>query len=113
LDTYSQGKAGEEVACKYLKELGHEIVTTNFRKRNGEIDIISRLGNVLYFIEVKNWKNEVPHPLESLTKKKCERMRSVARIFLYELGWNESEFTISFSLLHVRNDSISFYTDLF
>lgn len=113
MEKSSLGKKGESLAKEYLISQGHEVLKTNFRKKCGEIDIITRKGTTLYFIEVKNWRSTVSHPLESLTNKKCDRMKDVARIFLYELGWNEADFTISFSLLFVRNDSIDFYPDLF
>jgi putative endonuclease len=113
LTKVSLGKEGERKAVLYLESIGHTILKKNFRKRNGEIDIISRLENTLYFIEVKTWRSALSHPLESLTKIKCDRMRGMASLFLYELGWIESNFTISFSLLYVQEEKIDFYTELF
>ena len=107
------GKEGENKAHVYLESLGHTMLRRNFRKRNGEIDIITRFENTLYFIEVKTWRSALSHPLESLTNKKCDRMRSMAKLFLYECGWDESNFSISFSLLYVQEEKIDFYTNLF
>ncbi|MCH8910999.1 MAG: YraN family protein [Chloroflexi bacterium] len=37
------GRAGESAARAYLtRELGYEIVATNYRSREGEIDIVAR-----------------------------------------------------------------------
>lgn len=47
------GKEKEELACKYLQELGYNIVTTNFFSQAGEIDIVAGDGKYLCFIEVK------------------------------------------------------------
>lgn len=107
------GKEGENKAIVYLISIGHTILRKNFRKKNGEIDIISRLENTLYFIEVKTWRSALSHPLESLTNKKCDRMRSMAKLFLYECSWDETNFSISFSLLYVQEEKIDFYTNLF
>ncbi|MDP3764699.1 MAG: YraN family protein [bacterium] len=34
------GKAGEDIACKYLKNKGYKIIERNFRRKWGEIDIV-------------------------------------------------------------------------
>lgn len=49
------GADGEQVACDYLKGLGWQIVTRNFRRPYGEIDIVARetVGK-LVFVEVKS-----------------------------------------------------------
>jgi len=113
LNKTSVGRQGEKLGELYLIDKGHTILQKNYRKNFGEIDIISQLENTLYFIEVKTWISAISHPLESLTKKKCDKMRKLAKIFMYELGWIESSYNISFSLLYVRKDSIEFHTDLF
>ncbi len=47
------GLRGEQLAVDYLMEKKYEIIKRRFRFRNGEIDIIARLGNLLVFVEVK------------------------------------------------------------
>ena len=47
------GDKGESLACEFLVKQGFEIVEKNYLKKWGEIDIISRKGAKLYFIEVK------------------------------------------------------------
>ncbi len=48
------GAEGEEVAAVYLTGLGWSIVTRNFRRPYGEIDIVAReTGGKLVFVEVK------------------------------------------------------------
>lgn len=48
------GDIGEDVACVFLKKRGYEIVERNYLRKWGEIDIISRKGGKLHFIEVKS-----------------------------------------------------------
>ena len=36
------GKAGEEIACRYLESKGYKIIERNFRKKWGEIDIVCK-----------------------------------------------------------------------
>lgn len=47
------GQKGEDEAVKYLKNKGFLIIDRNYRKPWGELDIIAKKGEWLYFIEVK------------------------------------------------------------
>ena len=47
------GKKGEDLAVKFLKEKGYEILETNWRFRRSEVDIIAKDGAILVFVEVK------------------------------------------------------------
>jgi putative endonuclease len=48
------GELGEDVACKYLEKHGFSILERNYTKKWGEIDIIAKKKETLYFIEVKS-----------------------------------------------------------
>lgn len=72
------GKAGEELAVKYLRENGYEIVDCNWRFKHYEIDIIAKKGNILSIVEVKSLSsNYFGEPEEGVSKKK-ERFLSDA-----------------------------------
>lgn len=48
------GADGEQVAVEYLIDLGWRVVTRNYRRPYGEIDIVAReTGGRLVFVEVK------------------------------------------------------------
>ena len=47
------GDFGELLVEKKLASKGHEILSRQYRKWGGEIDVISRIEGVLYFTEVK------------------------------------------------------------
>jgi putative endonuclease len=49
----SLGIYGEDTAAKYLEANGYIILTTNYRCKMGEIDIIAADGDTIVFIEVK------------------------------------------------------------
>jgi putative endonuclease len=53
-DRQKLGKAGENIAKKYLQERGYELITSNFRTKKGEIDIICRKSDDLVLVEVKS-----------------------------------------------------------
>ena len=62
------GAYGEEIAANYLKKLGHVVLDTNYLKKWGEIDIVSRetINNkaTLHFVEVKTVSYETKIDLE-------------------------------------------------
>lgn len=47
------GNIGEELAEKYLRSLGYEILEKNWRYGKNEIDIIARDDRFLVIVEVK------------------------------------------------------------
>ena len=47
------GKYGEDLACDFLKRKGYKIISQNVKLSFQEIDIISKYGNVIVFVEVK------------------------------------------------------------
>jgi len=47
------GQRAEELAAKFLREAGCEILQRNFRRRLGELDIVARQGGVLLLAEVR------------------------------------------------------------
>jgi len=48
------GRLGEDIACKYLEDKKYQILTRNYRKPWGEIDIVARAPDrTLVFVEVK------------------------------------------------------------
>jgi len=51
--TKHQGKAGEDLACRYLQQQGMMLIARNYRCRRGEIDLIMLHGDSLVFIEVR------------------------------------------------------------
>lgn len=51
--SYQFGHAAEERAAALYEEQGAEVVARRFKVREGEVDLIARLGDQLVFIEVK------------------------------------------------------------
>lgn len=84
------GKTGESIAESFLKKLGYTIITRNYRKPWGEIDIISKSPNgTLIFIEVKAIKSGKENPAiyaeltpeDNLTQSKLMKLKKICEEF--------------------------------
>jgi putative endonuclease len=53
------GDLGEGIACQYLEKQGFLIIDRNYLRKWGELDIVTRKGNIIRFIEVKSVSREV------------------------------------------------------
>jgi len=77
------GSWGEKIAVGYLKKHGYQIVETNFRCRQGEIDIIAQDNEYLVFIEVRTRKGYgFGTPEESVNVTKQKKLVSLAFAYL-------------------------------
>ncbi|MFC1944205.1 YraN family protein [Chloroflexota bacterium] len=67
------GALGERLAADYLRRQGYVILDTNFRFRQGEIDIIASHHEYLVFVKVRTKRIGGPMmPEESITEAKRE-----------------------------------------
>lgn len=79
------GSRGEQLAQKFLRKKGYRIIETNYRCRQGEIDIVAHHKEFLVFVEVRSKKSlEYGAPEESITQRKKERLVSSALSYLEE-----------------------------
>lgn len=77
------GRDAELLAQRYLEQRGLTLVTSNYRCRRGEIDLIMREGNFLVFVEVRYRKNDdFGSAAESVTLRKRKRLLLTAEYFL-------------------------------
>jgi len=74
------GDIAEEKACKYIQDLGFQIIERNYTLRGGEIDIIAIKDEVLHFIEVKS--GSFYSPLYNITPKKLQHVINTAHRFM-------------------------------
>lgn len=64
LNTKQIGSLGERLTATYLADRGYTILTTNYWHKWGEIDVIAKKDEVVYFIEVKTVSYETKALLE-------------------------------------------------
>lgn len=83
-----RGKIAEDFAARYLKRNGYRIIKKNYRKPYGEIDIICIKDSCLVFVEVRSLSGDFMEPSESITYRKKENLRKVAKAFMSENSWD-------------------------
>jgi putative endonuclease len=77
------GNSGELRAQEYLKSKGYQILSTNFRNRFGEIDIICSKNDIIVFVEVKTFLTGNVELLQKvLNSQKQKRIVETAKYFL-------------------------------
>jgi putative endonuclease len=70
------GRYGERVALRHVAERGWEVLDTNWRGKDGELDIVALDGDVLVVIEVKTRSGHgFGHPAEAVTPRKLARIK--------------------------------------
>jgi putative endonuclease len=81
------GDEGEELAARYLQELGHRLLARNWRSGRLEIDLITRAGDTVVFTEVKTRRDtRFGHPDEFVDGVKQDRLVRAATAWLAREG---------------------------
>ncbi len=77
------GARGERIAAAFLTDAGLHVLDSNWRCRDGELDLVARDGDALVFCEVKTRSGTgYGHPVEAVTWAKQRRLRTVAQRWL-------------------------------
>lgn len=89
------GELGERWARQYLVRHGYLIRETNFRCREGEIDIVAEHKGCLVFVEVRTKTGSAfGTPEESVTAAKQDRLAALAMSYLQTHDDQPSEWRI-------------------
>jgi putative endonuclease len=81
--TASLGRYGEELAVRYLRDRGLEVLERNWRCEHGEVDVVARDGQCLVICEVKTRApSGFGDPVEAVTAAKARRLRRLAGAYL-------------------------------
>jgi putative endonuclease len=86
-DRIALGQRGEDLAARFLAARGHQVLARRFRVRHGEVDLVTRSGRHLYFVEVKTRSvaardDRFGGGLGALSWRKQRRMARVADIYI-------------------------------
>jgi putative endonuclease len=75
------GRRSEILGLDYIRSVGYRIVTSGYRTKEGEVDIIAWDGDVLVFMEVKARQSSAP-PEDSVGFRKRQRIIRAAQTYL-------------------------------
>ena len=90
------GKIGEDAVCVYLQKKGFSVVSRNYLKKWGELDIVATRAKKIYFVEVKSvsrptsrWKvsretKDDYRPEDNMHPWKLQRMARTIQTYLLE-----------------------------
>ena len=98
-DTGSIGRQAEKLALDHLKAQGLKEITSNFRCRSGEIDLVMKDGECLVFAEVRfRNQNRFSSAAGSVD---CHKQRKIIRTAAVFLGCNPqySNCTVRFDVI--------------
>lgn len=118
------GAYGEAVACKYLKQKGYDILCTNYRySKFGEIDLVCRKQNSIFFVEVKTrCSDKYGNGAEAVNHKKQSTIKKISCIFMQMYNFPMDDYMARFCVVEVKCtyngnsfdvDSINFIEDAF
>jgi len=109
------GKIGENLAINFLKSHSFSVLEKNFRSRLGEIDIIAKKNNSLYFIEVKTRSNtNYGKPFESVDKRKIYHIKKAAQFYLLKNNFGEYKLKVAVFSILIEGDKVDvkFWDDI-
>ena len=94
------GSLGENLACEFLRSIGHTILERNWRSGHLEIDVISFDAFGIHFVEVKARRESIQAPpQDNVGQRKQKNIVKAAQAFLrsgkgYPYGDHECFFDI-------------------
>lgn len=109
------GKKGEDLAAVYLKNLGYEIIATNWRYSYYEIDLIAKDGNIIVVVEVKSRStNQFANPETSVDNKKRSKLIKAAEAYIFNNNYmGELRFDIVSIIFGAKEPKIYHIKDAF
>jgi putative endonuclease len=108
----ARGISGEDVAAAWYLSQGYELVARNWRCRDGELDLILRLGGEFVFCEVKSRATTLfGTPAEAVTHDKRQRIRHLAARWI--AGSKVRPAQIRFDVAAVLGDELEVFEGAF
>jgi putative endonuclease len=81
------GARGEDAVARWYQDRGFEVLDRNWRRRDGELDLVVQRDRVVVFCEVKTRAGDrFGAPVEAITHEKRRRLRLLAARWLDESG---------------------------
>ena len=83
-ERHETGKIGEDIATRYLEQIGYEIIQRNFECKQGEIDIVAKDKDEIVFVEVKTRASVLyGQPKDAVDRTKKKHIYRSAEFYIY------------------------------
>ena len=115
-DRRALGAEGEALAAEWYLDNGYQILDRNWRRREGELDLIVRQGKTVVFCEVKTRSTDrFGSGVESVLEAKQRRIRKLAGRWLSELtpASGRSRVDVRFDVVAITSGRIEVIQDAF
>ena len=119
-EKHTRGKFGEDYTADYLLNKGMKIISRNFRRKGGELDIVALDGRMLVVVEVKARKfGSLTDGLDAMTVTKRRNIIRTAQRFIDETDVDFDEMRFDVAELTLTTEKIprvlefSYYEDAF
>lgn len=100
-----KGAKGEQVAEKYLRSAGYQILASNYHSYFGEVDLICKKGETVVFVEVKNYKkNSIKTPYQAVSSSKQHKIITTAKRYVMEN--NLGNVSVQFDVLIIESGNV-------
>ena len=107
----SIGNYGEDLAIQHLISNGYEIIKRNYYTRFGELDIIAKINNRVFVIEVKFLSKQYLHSGYKINYKKKQRMIQCTQLFMDQ--YKLKNVYIQFDLIAIIDQQIHHIKHIF
>jgi putative endonuclease len=110
------GAEGEALAERWYEAHGYEILDRNWRRREGEVDLIVRKGKTVAFCEVKTRSTDrFGSGAESVLQAKQRRIRRLASRWLSELtpASGRAGVDVRFDVVAITSGTVEVIEDAF
>ena len=101
------GSWAEELAEKFLKDSGYEILDRNYRKPWGEVDIIAEKNDILIFVEVKASDSPAPEgfePEKRVNDDKIKRIKRAAQTYIQQNNLDDRSWQIDLVAIELNKE---------
>ena len=113
MDRRQTGSLAENSACAFLESQGFTIVSRNFLRRFGELDVVARAGELLIVVEVRSRASEqFGGAAASVGRPKQRRIAATAALFL-QAHRELRHCRVRFDAIVVRDGSIEWLKHAF
>ena len=113
MDRRQTGSLAENTACAFLEAQGFTIITRNFLRRVGELDVVARAGELLVIAEVRTRASDLyGGAAASIGRAKQRRIAATAGLLL-QRHRELRQCRVRFDVLIVRDGKVEWLKHAF